>query len=745
MLSTFAFALILAHRRDAPIHTPYAKSERLGISGASLSAPKVPRLGLEEIQVDAHGTFENPFDPEDVALDAHVIPPSGQAYDLPGFFYQPFGRELSAGKEVLSPSGSPKWLVRIAPKEVGEHRVELTFRDRTGVSKRTGIHFMATEGTQHGMIRVSPRDRRYFEYDDGSAYYPVGSNVCWGGDPGTFNYDQWFSDYGKQKANYARLWLSPFWTTFALDVPGKPEEGKGMGQFDLGNAWRLDYVLDLARQNGLNLQLCIESYNILRNTDAYPWWPKTPHNRENGGPLRIWSDFWTDPEMDRLFKTKLRYLVARYSAFSNVFSWEMWNEVDIVQDFNVDLVRDWHRRMGAELHRIDPYAHPVTTSVGNTMGIRDLELIPELDYFQTHHYGSPDLAGTVLLQQSRKAWGRPHLIGEVGADASGSREKDDPTGIQIHDPMWASVACGVSGAASPWWWDNLTAPNGLYPIFGAVARFVDGIDWPGEAFQLNDITFAYQSEPTKRQYKDLIFEGGPIDWGKSRANQPKTLTVSPSGVQGPLPLAGIQHGVVNHPDLHNPVRFKVNLPRPTRFEVIVGDVSGFGGATLKVELDGERIMTRDFADTDTSTETLTKYSGRYGFTVPAGAHTIRVENVGKDWFMASYRFVALTPRSKPPIDGWCIVGNDTVLAWFRPEGRTWQRLAVMKEKLPPVPPTMIGLAGLASGTWTVEYWDTWKGIVLSTRTVTVPRTGKVRVPLPGFDGDLAVKMRKGRR
>src|SRR5262249_5768418 len=152
------------------------------------------------------------------------------------------------------------------------------------------------------------RDHRYFEFDSGAAYYPIGANVCWGGPRGTYNYDEWFPDYSSAGANYSRLWLSPDWTTFGLERPGKSSEGKGMGQFDLGNAWRLDYVLNLARQKEMYLMLCIESYNILRNKDGAPDWERAPQNSDNGGPLHVWTEFWTNADMDRLYRNKLRYL-----------------------------------------------------------------------------------------------------------------------------------------------------------------------------------------------------------------------------------------------------------------------------------------------------------------------------------------------------------------------------------------------------------------------------------------------------
>jgi len=739
----FVVALLALQTRAGALHTPYAQAERVAIRSTHVVSPQVQRLEVEEIEVDARGTFDNPFDPDDVDLTAHVSTPEGHHYDVPGFFYRPFTRELASGKEVLHESGEPSWRVRIAPKEAGEYRVDLELKDRNGVAKRSGIRFNATKEGLEGMIKVSPRDRRYFEFDNGKSFYPVGANVAWGGDQGTFAYDQWLGDYGHVGANFARLWLSPSWTTFGMDQSGKPSEGKGMGQFDLGNAWRLDYTFDLAKRNHMFLQLCLESFNVLRDRDNAPWWEKTPQNSDNGGPLRVWSDFWTNGDMDRLFKMKLRYLVARYSAYSNLFAWELFNEVDLVRDFQVKPVRDWHQRMAAELHRIDPNDHPVTTSLSNTQGNRDIDLVPELQFFQSHIYNAPDLAGTVVDQQSRKQWGRPHLIGEIGADSTGPRAKDDPDGMQIHDPMWMSIASGVSGASSPWWWDNYIATNHLYSLFNGPRKFTEGIDWPGEAFQLVDPTFGYPGVNKKPPLRDLILDGGPQLWQASSVNRPASVQVSEEGVTGPIPLSGLQHGLRNHPEFHNPVQFRVETSHPIRFDVMVGDVSGYGGATLRVDLDGEHVMTRDFPSTDSVNHApLNKFAGRYSINVPKGIHTVKVEDIGADWFTVAYRFTDLIPRAKPPIDGWALLGNETVLGWFRAEGRTWRRVCGWKETATPAPPTVVGIVGLPAGKWTVEYWDTWKGIVTSTETISVRNDGKARVSLPRIDTDIAIKMRR---
>ena len=67
----------------------------------------------------------------------------------------------------------------------------------------------------------------------------------------------------------------------------------------------------------------------------------------------------------------------------------------------------------------------------------------------------------------------------------------------------------------------------------------------------------------------------------------------------------------------------------------------------------------------------------------ATAHVVRVENLGSDWFLVSYRIADLMPRYRPRVEGWAVVGNDIVLGWFRAEGRTWFQLCDVKDKVPP--------------------------------------------------------------
>jgi len=728
--------------------TPFVQQGALEIRNVRLSAERVACYERIELTPDLSATYGNPFDPEEIAVDARITLPDGKTVSIPGFLDRPYQRVLTNGQEVVMPCGEAAWRVRFAPWQPGGYSAVVSVRDRTGSRESNPVRFSATNSRDPGFVRVSARDRRYFAFDNGQTYFPIGENICWGGRRGTFDYDAWLPALARVGGNYARFWLSPCWFTFALERPGKPERGLGMGQFDLGNAWRLDYALDLAKKNGIRVMVCIDSFNILRDQPMYDCWKDSPHNASKGGPLQKPAEFWTSAEMDRLYRNKLRYLVARYGADTAVFSWEFWNEVDCIgESYATEPVRAWHERMGRHLRTIDPYCHLITTSYGRSDGDPAVDALPELDYVQTHHYGSPDLAVTLARKQSDKvAYGKPHYVGEIGADAGGGRFSDDPHGLQIHDPLWVTLATGGSGLAAPWYWESIHTSN-LYGLFGAAAKFTAGIDWPSEALKPVLPRLEYQKPPDPAPHGDLELESGPISWQRDDYNRPRTVRIARTGATGELPLAGIQHGVGGHRDKHNPATFETDLPWPTRLLVDVGGVSGWGGAALRIEVDRQPALTNTFPNTNPPEkhDTLNQYKRAYAVEIPAGRHTARVENTGPDWFYCTFRFAGALESLQPPLKAWAVAGKTTAVAWVRLEARTWRRICALKEQPPPAPPSVLILPGLSAGDWQAELWDTWKGEPVQSFRVSVPVSGEARIALPAIGQDLAVKLTRALR
>jgi hypothetical protein len=340
-------------------------------------------------------------------------------------------------------------------------------KTKSGEAKTPPRSFTAAAAPFKGFIRRASVSKFHFEYDDGSPYFAVGENVCWPSSRGSYDYDDWFGRLAEAGGNYARLWIGPF-DAFTLEA-----KAGGLGRYDLANAWRIDAVVRLAEQKGIALMYCTESFNSLRSKPEYNLWHLNPYNAANGGMLQRTEDFFTSAEAKRRFKDRLRYSVARYGDSPALLSWEFWNEVDIIDKYVSADVRAWHEEMARYLRGIDPYRHLITTSFAGSEGDAAVDGLPEMDYVQTHNYGSKDVAEMASGYGLRKAakYGKPHYIGEFGVDVYGKDNKGDPTGIHLHNGLWAPVVSLSAGTGMLWWWDNFVHPSDLYHHFKPVAAF----------------------------------------------------------------------------------------------------------------------------------------------------------------------------------------------------------------------------------------------------------------------------------
>jgi hypothetical protein len=147
--------------------------------------------------------------------------------------------------------------------------------------------------------------------------------------------------------------------------------------------------------------------------------------------------------------------------------------------------------MAALLRALDPNRHLVTTSHALYPLDPNVWVEGGLDFTQIHFYADVfpalhDISATVtsLTADRLAVTGKPVLFGELGLGDLETTRAADPTGIAVHDGLWAGVVSGGIGTGMTWWWNNLVAaePDRYYPVFGAVARFVDGVRWDRERF-----------------------------------------------------------------------------------------------------------------------------------------------------------------------------------------------------------------------------------------------------------------------
>ncbi len=462
----------------------------------------VARWDRLELALELPVLAANPFDPEEADVHAELESPSGAHLEVPAFATRDFERALDGGREALTATSELYWALRFAPAAEGEGRGRVRARQRTAagelderVGEWSGFRVGAPRDGVHGFLRVSPRDPRYLAFDDGAPYLAIGENLCWYDGRGTFAYDDWLEKLAARHVTYVRLWM-PSWA-FGLEWIERGADGavtaSSLGDYEerLGRAWQLDRVIEKARALGLQVMLSIQNHGPF-STAVNSEWADNPYNAANGGPLTRPEDFFTDATARELFERRLRYLVARWGGDSNVF-WELWNEADLAGSPGVDALVDWHRVMASTLGELDPARRIVTTSVSGTPAILDLFLgtalfrglweLPGIAFTQVHLYavgGLPlDFSHALpLLTEHMGRYAKPVLIGEAGVDFRGPSETlaADPEGVGIHDMGWAGVLGGGLGGGMTWWWDNVVDPSDLYFHFGALARFVEGVE-----------------------------------------------------------------------------------------------------------------------------------------------------------------------------------------------------------------------------------------------------------------------------
>ena len=150
-----------------------------------------------------------------ISVDGIFTSPTGKVWSQPGFYYQVFDDQVKDGGEWFYPTGQAVWKIRFTPDEIGTWQYYIKARDKTGTAQTGTRYFTVTPSTNHGFIRVSKSDPRYFEYSDGTYFPALGMNSA-------YNEIQWTNpssnqDYfQKARSNgiqVIRMWLSQ-WSIF---------------------------------------------------------------------------------------------------------------------------------------------------------------------------------------------------------------------------------------------------------------------------------------------------------------------------------------------------------------------------------------------------------------------------------------------------------------------------------------------------------------------------------------------------
>ncbi|MCE5314976.1 MAG: hypothetical protein ABFD49_05070 [Armatimonadota bacterium] len=87
-------------------------------------------------------------------------------------YYTDSSMTASDGSEWIYPDGDPAWKIRFAPTATGDWKYKIRITDAGGTTTSSEYSFTCVQSSEHGFVRISPSDGRYFELSDGK-YLPM--------------------------------------------------------------------------------------------------------------------------------------------------------------------------------------------------------------------------------------------------------------------------------------------------------------------------------------------------------------------------------------------------------------------------------------------------------------------------------------------------------------------------------------------------------------------------------------------
>jgi hypothetical protein len=429
----------------------------------AVSAETIGQYGAIQLDLETSIQPGNPFDADEIRLDAEFTTPAGRTVFVPCFY-------------VRREGDFDNWQCRFTPSESGNHSVCVRTSGRgLGNTHTTGPRsFVVEPSEERGFVRLNQDNSYEFVFDNGSKFRGVGENLGWEprrGRRGTrWSYDDMLPKLQQHGCNLIRTWMCPWNLTLEW-------KKAGLGRYDEQAAQRLDELLALAKQHDVYVILVFDYHGQLRTTPDH-WgandeWKNNPYNKALGGPCQTPTDFFTHQEARRHYRNRLRYLVARWGYHPNLLAWELWNEVDIVmrnEKVPADAILQWHREMSGHLAELDPFDHVITTSVSSRFPPTLWEL-PRIEITMLHLYG-PTQRIPGELSKAVHRFAQPAVVSEFAYSwkSPGELKNDVAFEEELHLGLWRGMFSPTPILPMTWWWE-FHDKSGHWNHFRAAAAY----------------------------------------------------------------------------------------------------------------------------------------------------------------------------------------------------------------------------------------------------------------------------------
>lgn len=409
--------------------------------------------------------YLNPYNPEEIDVQANFIAPSGRQWKIFGFYdnYQ----------------NQDQWKVRFAPNEIGQWNYTIRATDKDGTGQSQSYQFMATASPHHGWLHVSRENPHYLEHDDGTSFYGVGIYVAWNLTVdrlyllqvnGANSYGMWNINYGGYISSYGLI-------------------ENELGKYNQPKCGRIDEMLEMSEQRGLYVMFCFWPHDLLSNTVWAHLWDQNPYRL-----ICDVKDVYRDSLCWEYQKKQYRYLIARWGHSRALGIWEIINEINGTDGWVHSRPSDalaWVKKVHDYFQEHDPYDHPTTASKSG--GYNDYEPLlaaytdlPNLHFYEYQGWPvrSPDNLFWSSIQNfafaAQRFWNsfpKPAIIGEAGVLYELQKLPKAP--IAYHNALWTCLTNGL--AMTPFWWKLDQVDASLLARMRPFSKFVAAINFKRES------------------------------------------------------------------------------------------------------------------------------------------------------------------------------------------------------------------------------------------------------------------------
>lgn len=413
------------------------------------------------VDIGTSAPWTNQYNPDDIRIDACFTPPTGADIIVPCFY--------TGGN-----SGNSQWQCRFTPKQIGTYSYRIDVYQSSVLTTSSQVYTLdVSDSSADGFLRTNPSSYYTFIHDSGKRQRGIGENIGW--EQGGYMYDRLFPLLHSMGCNYVRLWLA---NPYNVQLEGVIY---GLGKYDEQIAKRMDNTVNLAKQSGIYLTLSFDGAGELEPnpTDPLTGWAKNPYNSANGGMCTTQSDFFTSASAKAQYKKKIRYIVARWGYSPNIAAFEFWNEIDgawVHYGVAKSNVVSWHNEIAPYLKSIDPFDHIVTTSCTGYDQTNFWNLMPDIDFSQTHPYykqSTPDFNSAKfpsIIASFESTNNKPHVLGEFGYTSGEPRNESPWSNVDaLHRGLWYGMFSPTPILPQTWWWDYFEQNGDNYQFTVAAA------------------------------------------------------------------------------------------------------------------------------------------------------------------------------------------------------------------------------------------------------------------------------------